>query len=317
MVVDLDDSSLAALGGGAARIPRRFHARMIDRLRAAGAAVIAYDIEFRETAPGEASLRRAIDRAGPQLVLAATLINSEGQGEILGRPGGELAASVGYAGLPLAVDGAYRQVDETVGLPSAEGLDSGALTLESFAVAAARLAAQPPMHFRRAWIDYHGPAGTFRSYRFMDVLRGADSDRLEHKIVVVGTSARKQNDLHPTAHGGSRVMSGAEIQANAISTLRRGRPLRSLGAEADVALIVLLGVLPAIFLIALPPKLAGGLLALAAVAYLAAAQALFAAGWVLPTAIPLLCLLVSAVGVVAVRRLITRPRPSSDHSPAV
>src|SRR6478736_1489139 len=88
----------------------------------------------------------------------------------------------------------------------------GARTLESFAVAAARLAAQPPVHFKRAWIDYHGPAGTFPSYRFTDVLRGADRDRLEHKIVVVGTSARKQNDIHPTPHTGGRVMSGAEIQ---------------------------------------------------------------------------------------------------------
>ena len=205
--------------------------RAHDRpLRAAGAAVIAYDIEFRERTPGDASLRRAIDRAGPRLVLAATLIDSEGQGEILGRPSGELAANVGYAGLPLAVDGAYRQVDESVGLSGAEGPESGARTLESFAVVAARLAAQPPMHFRRAWIDYHGPAGTFPSYRFTDVLRGARSGTgSENKIVVVGTSARKQNDLHPTAHGGGRVMSGAEIQANAISTLRRGRPLRSLG----------------------------------------------------------------------------------------
>jgi CHASE2 domain-containing sensor protein len=317
VIVDLDDSSLAALGGGAGRIPRRFHARMIDRLRAAGAAVIAYDIEFRESTPADASLRRAIDRAGPQLVLAATLINSEGQAEILGRPSGELSANVGYAGLPLAADGAYRQVDESVGLPGAERLESGAGMLESFAVVAARLAAQPPVHFGRAWIDYHGPAGMFRSYRFTDVLRGADPNRFEHKIVVVGTSARKQNDLHPTAHGGGRVMSGAEIQANAISTLRRGRPLRSLGAAADVALIVLLGVLPAIFLIALPPKLAGGILALATVAYLAVAQVLFAAGWVLPDANPLLGLLVSAVGVVALRRLITRPRPSADQRPAV
>ena len=36
--------------------------------------------------PEDASLRRAIDRAGPQLLLAATLIDSDGQGEILGRP---------------------------------------------------------------------------------------------------------------------------------------------------------------------------------------------------------------------------------------
>ena len=66
----------------------------IDQLRAAGAAVIAYDIEFRECTPrGRRPSGIAIDRAGPQLVLAATLIDSEGQGQILGGPGAELSAT--------------------------------------------------------------------------------------------------------------------------------------------------------------------------------------------------------------------------------
>ena len=84
--------------------------------------------------------------------------------------------------------------------------------------------------------------------------RGVDPRRFEGKVVVVGTSARKQGDLHATAAGGGRVMSGAEIQANAISTLRRGTPLDELGAAADVALIVLLGLLPAVAAIAMPPS---------------------------------------------------------------
>jgi CHASE2 domain-containing sensor protein len=274
---------------------------MIDGLRAAGAGVIAYDFEFRESTPDDAALRTAIESAGPQLLLAATQIDGEGQGQILGGPGGELPASVGYAGFPLAADDAYRQVDESVGLPGA------AQRLESFAVVAAGLAGAPLERFERAWIDYHGPAGTFKTYRFADVLGGADSSRFLNKIVVVGTSARQQNDLHATAHGGRRVMSGAEIQANAISTLRREQPLRSLGAAAELAVIVCLGLLPAILLIIVRPKLAAGLIVLAAVVYLALAQVLFSAGWVLPVAIPLLALLLSAIGVVGVRRAVTRP----------
>lgn len=311
VIVDLDDASLAALGGGGARIPRELHARMIDRLRAAGAAVIAYDIEFRERTPADASLRMAIDRAGPQLLLAATLIDTEGEGQVLGGPGTELAASVGYAGFPLAADGAYRQVDESVGLSGAERAEPGTQRLQSFAVVAAALAGDSPGRFGRAWIDYHGPARTFRSYRFADVLRDADASRFGNKVVVVGTSARKQRDLHATAHGGGRVMSGAEIQANAISTLRRGRPLRSLGTSGDLALIVVLGLLPASVLIAVRPTLAAGLLAVAAGAYLALAQLLFSAGWIVPVANPVLGLLVSTVCVFAVRRAITRRRLSA------
>ncbi len=311
VIVDLDDSSLAALGGGDSRIPRRLHAEMIDGLRSAGASVIAYDFEFREPTPADAALRTAIDRAGPQLLLAATLIDSEGQGQVLGGPGEELAANVGYAGFPLAPDGAYRQVDESVGLSGAERSEPGTQRLESFAVVAARLAGTPPEAFERVWIDYHGPAGTFRTYRFADVLDDPEPSRFQNKVVVVGTSARKQNDLHATARGGRRVMSGAEIQANAISTLRREQPLRSLGVATELALIVCLGLLPAILLIVVRAKLAAGLIVLAAVSYLALAQAGFSAGWVLPVAIPLLGLLVSAIGVVAVRRAITRPsRPA-------
>ncbi|HEY6888207.1 MAG TPA: CHASE2 domain-containing protein [Solirubrobacter sp.] len=315
VIVDLDDASLAALGGGDDRIPRTLHARMIDTLRAAGAAVIAYDIEFRERGPADASLRRAIERAGPRLVLAATLIDSDGQGQILGRPGGELAANVGYAGLPLAADGAYRQVDESVGLSGGDHAEPGSQRLESFAVVASRLAGTPPAHFGRAWIDYHGPAGTYRSAAFADVLRGSDPRRFANKVVVVGTSAHKQADLHPTARDGGRVMSGAEIQANAISTLRRGRPLRSPATAADLALVVALGLLPAMFVIAAGPKLAGGLMAVAAVVYLALAQIVFSPGWVLPVAYPLLSLLVSALGVFAARRLIAGPRRSRPWRP--
>ena len=122
------------------------------------------------------------------------------------------------------------------------------------------------------------------------MLRGADPRRFEGKVVVVGTSARKQGDLHATAGGDGRVMSGAEIQANAISTLRRGTPLEGLGAAGDLALIVLLGLLPAVAAIALRPRLAALLVVAAAGIYLAAAQLLFSAGWIVPVLYPLLAL---------------------------
>jgi CHASE2 domain-containing sensor protein len=294
VIVDLDEASLAALGGAGARIPRDVHARMIDTLREAGALGIAYDFEFREATPADARLRAAIGRAGPRLLLAAVRIDSNGQGLVLGGPGRRLPAGVGYAGFPLSADRAYRQFDESVGLPGAS-----ARRLRSFAVVAAGLAGDAPGRFRRAWIDFHGPARTFPTYRFTDVLRHADTSRLEGKLVVVGSSARRQRDLHPTEHGGGGVMSGAEIQANAISTLQRGRPLRSFGTPLALVIVVALGLLPALAAIVLRPRLAAVAVALAAVAYAVLAQLLFSVGWIVPVVIPLLCLLVSAAAVLA------------------
>lgn len=301
VIVDLDDAGLAALGGGRDRIPRAEHARMIDTLREAGAGVIAYDIEFREPTPEDDELRLAIERAGPQLLLAATRIDSEGRAEVFGRPGDELSASVGYAGFPIAADGAYRQLDESVGLSGAERDEPVSDRLESFAVVAAALAGEPAESFERAWIDYRGPAGTFPSQRFADVLREPAPGAFEGKVVVVGTSARRQGDLHATAAGGGRVMSGAEIQANAISTLLRGVPLRGVGAAAEVALIVLLGLLPAVIALLLPARAAAGAVVVALALALVLAQLLFLSGRLLPVVYPLLALVLSATGVAVAR----------------
>ena len=222
VIVDLDDASLAALGGGADRIPRRLHARMIDRCARPARPVIAYDFEFREPTPADASLRAAIERAGRSSLLAATQIDSEARARSSARPGDGAVGERRVRGLP---DRAGRRVPPggRVGRPvrgrALRGADEPA----------ARASPSPPRTGRRpagalrARLDrLPGPAGTYPAYAFADVLRGADPGRFEDKIVVVGTSARRQGDLHPTAHGGGRVMSGAEIQANAIATLRRG-----------------------------------------------------------------------------------------------
>ena len=48
----------------------------------------------------------------------------------------------------------------------------------------------------------------------------------EGKVAVVGASAPTLQDVHPTPFGG-RLMSGAEVQANAVATVLDGIPLRS------------------------------------------------------------------------------------------
>ena len=309
VVVDLDDAGLDALGDGRDRIPREAHARMIDALREAGAGVIAYDFEFREPAAGDDELRAAIERAGPQLLLAATRIDSEGRGEVFGRPGDELSASVGYAGFPIAADDAYRQIDESVGLSGGDREEPVSDRLDSFAVvaAAARGAAGRTVRARLDRLPrprrdlppapLRGRADEARARR----LRG-QGRRGRHLGAQAGRRAR---------HGGGRraEMSGAEIQANAISTLLRGLPLRGVGAAVDVALIILLGLLPAAVALALRARVALVAVVVAAAGALVLAQLLFSAGRILPVVYPLLALVLSAAGVAVARRAaVTRLR---------
>jgi CHASE2 domain-containing sensor protein len=65
--------------------PRKLHAKLIDRLREAGADVIAYDVQFTEpTVPQEDNeLIEAVDRAG-NVALATSEVNSQGKHRIFG-----------------------------------------------------------------------------------------------------------------------------------------------------------------------------------------------------------------------------------------
>jgi len=120
------------------------------------------------------------------------------------------------------------------------------------------------------------------------------------KIVIVGASAPILHDQKTTATSGSSVMPGPEIQANEISTLLRGVPLRDAPGWLNVLVIVLLGA-------AVP--LSGGLrarrwrsileaLVIAAV-FAVIVQLAFNGGTILSLTYPLLALAVATLGTLA------------------
>ena len=85
-VVEIDDASISQLGVQWP-FPRSLHARAIDRLRAAGARVVVYDVQFTEqTRPREdLALFDAVRRA-PGTVLVTSETDGRGGHEILGGP---------------------------------------------------------------------------------------------------------------------------------------------------------------------------------------------------------------------------------------
>ena len=275
--------------------PRSLHARVIDRLRAAGAKVIAYDVQFSErtTDAQDLALYDAVDRAG-NVVLGTTETDAAGNPALIFPPAAlrGAGATAGNANFETDPGGAIRRMPYR--------LDG----LVSFPVAAARVARAPtpPGRFNGrtgAWIDYPGSDVALRTVSFVDVLRGrVPASQLRGRVVVVGATAPSLKDVFPTSVSG--LMPGPEIQANAIATILRGFPLRPAAPGIDVLLILLAAFLvPAasIRLVGLrsviaPLVVLGGLLI--------GAQLAFGAGRIVGVVAPLLTLALATVGSLAV-----------------
>jgi adenylate cyclase len=295
VVVAVDDRTFDELGVQWP-FPRSLHADLVDAMRRAGARVLAYDVQFTEqTVPEEDSaLIEAVEEQG-RVVLAATETNSRGESAVFGGPEvlEQIGALAGHSGLPPDEGDVLRR------LPYAtEGL-------ETFAVATVTAErGRPPQRPAgdTPWIDYHGPPGSFTTVSFSQALRARRNDsRFRGRTVVIGASAPSLHDVHPTPTTGDGLMSGPEIQANAISTARRGFPLRSAPEPIGYGFVVAMALLPA----ALGRRRRARstlLLATAGLAgYLVAAQVGFQAGIVLPVAAPAFAWALSAAGAAATR----------------
>jgi adenylate cyclase len=292
-VVGIDSATIHDLNAWPFR--RRYHAQLIDRLRADGARVIVYDVQFTEASPYPQDDQRLFDsvqRAG-NVVLGTAEVGRHGATSIFGGDANVRAARAvaAWTNFPLDSDGVIRRVQY-----APDGL-------RSLSVAAVARSGQPVprREFPRdgAWIDFPGGQGTIPTYSFISVLRGrVPRSAFAGKIVVVGATAPVLQDVHAVST--TPRMAGPEIQADAIATIERGIPLRSVGGEIAVALIVALGLLPAM----LGLRLSGMGVVAASVpifgVFLVAAQLAFDAGRVLPVSDPGFALLLGMIGALTV-----------------
>jgi hypothetical protein len=115
------------------------------------------------------------------------------------------------------------------------------------------------------------------------------------RIVVVGATAPTLQDVHPTPTASGKLMSGPEIEANAIYTATHGLPLRDVPSWLKLLTVALLGLLPALLSLRLRALLAALTAPALAVAWIAIAQLAFDHGRVLPVAAPLFALAVGTV----------------------
>jgi adenylate cyclase len=299
VIVGIDDRTFSDFPFVPYPLPRRHHARVIRRLVAAGAKVIVYDIQFTEpsnSARDDNELVDSVAGARNRIVLATTETDGAGGTRVLGGDDllRDIGARAGNAVVPADANGVIRRTPYEI-----DGL-------RALPVVAAELATRRPVDEREfednsAWIDFHGPPGTLTQYSFSAVERGrVPAAAFRDKIVVVGAMAPSLQDVSATSTSGDELMSGPEIQAEAISTILRGFPVREAPSWVGWLLVVGLGLFPVLAGLWLRPL--RGLLAavLVAALFAAGAYAAFRAGVIVPLVAPPVTLAASAVAVLAV-----------------
>ncbi len=309
VIVAVDDASITALGRWP--WPRELHAQLLDRLRAAGARAVAFDILFTEPDPrGDTMLAAAMER-GPPTVLPLFVEMPRGNQSPRERlPVAALAAvaaGIGHANLELDRDGVGRSVflREGLGTPERNHL---MLTLLEHAPGIAApplrglrhpdLAGAPTnawVRDNRLFIPFLGPPGHFRYVPYVDVLQGrVGAETLRDKLVLVGATAQGVGDAYPTPRSGQGVaMPGVEVAANVLQALRGGTYIRPVSRPVTVLLSLLPILIVALGFLRLTPRHSLILTALTWLGTLGASVlALRWPGWWWPPMAPLATLLV-------------------------
>jgi adenylate cyclase len=302
IVVGVDDETFDELPNTRWPFPRSLEGRVIERVTEGGAKAVAVDIQFTEqTTPKQDNALIEAIAGAPGVVLSTTETNKRGESRIFGGEEvvHELGAHAGNTTVPVESGGTTRKMFyEHGGLVSFPVVTAEAMTGHRIS----------PDQFEdgKAWIDYRGPPDTFHEVSFGRVLHGkVPASVFRGKTVIIGATAPSLQDYHATSTTGDELMSGPEVQANAIWTAAHGFPLSSSATVVDLILILLLAAGPAAAAFRLKPAVA----LIAAVAlgllYALATQLAFDSGTVLPIVYPLLALTLAALGALAANYLIT------------
>ncbi len=280
-----------------------------------------------DAAPPLPLLQQALGKvfASPELIAAMPI---HPQGLVAPLPLlAEAAPLLGHVTAERGVDGALRY-DLPLLLWQDEWFPSMALRLAGFALgerdwsqAEARLGEGlrwgrlwlPLDASSRQWINYYGPAGSFPTFSFIDVLEGrVPAARLKGAVVIVGATALGSGDTFPTPFDSG--LPGMERLATVVDNLITGRVLQRGSPLAEIVAMLLLP-LAAVWLLArLSARQAATALLLLLLSGLLAAQMRFQYGLHFHSlAFPLLAL----VGAVFGGALLRARRERSSKEAAV
>jgi EAL domain-containing protein (putative c-di-GMP-specific phosphodiesterase class I)/CHASE2 domain-containing sensor protein len=216
VVVKIDDAALRHYGNWP--WPRRYDGALIDRLTAAGADQIYFDVNFSfpSNAPDDSAFAEAIARSGKVTMLVRSRVGRDGSSVRLdARP---LAAFASHAKLAEATVH-YNYANAVWQLPY--GLTVSGRPMPSFASAISGRSGPSDAFFP---VDYSIDVGTIPSYSAGDVLSGrVGRAQLAGKRVVVGIGSDILGDAFFIPGYGRNF--GVFVHALGGETLKEGRPL--------------------------------------------------------------------------------------------
>ena len=237
VLVEMDPRSLEEIGVWP--WPRSIHARIIDRLMAAGVSEIGYDVDFssRSTPEQDRALAAAIARASGKIILPAFQQRSSAQGADLHT----------HDTQPLADFMKSAQLGNVVFRPSVDGLIRGMSVVvpwkDGDVPAMSALLAGPAAFTQGGFLlDFGIDINSVPRYALVDVLEGrVPPSALKGKKVLVGAAATELGDQHAVPVYGR--LHGIELQALAFESLVQGRALHSPRPEAIIIGLLLISLM--------------------------------------------------------------------------
>lgn len=253
VLVAIDELSVDRLGRWP--WPRTTHTRLIEKLDAAGAKTIVFDILFPEPSPDDPELAAAMREHG-NVILPLHLSPPSRTyliSEQLPVPTLAAAASaLGHAHVELDEDGLARGIYLMNGLGDQlwPSLALAAFDKTPPAKAPGRVAPYTNVRQHYRAIPLAGGAGTLPSYSYAEILETHPAPEVfRDKTVFVGATAPGFGDILPTPFSGlNQPMSGVEFHANSYSALVRDELISRVSTITAIGLAILLIIFLAIAL---------------------------------------------------------------------
>jgi len=277
VIVYMDESSHSALKQPLnAPWDRSLHARLINRLTAAGARAIVFDIVFSDAdvrnPAADTQMAKAIQDSG-RVILGIDVVHL-GLKDKMGTPPIELfqqhAAGAGSVEALADSDLVVRRLhswDDDLGIPG--------LSWATVSFLGVKAAKEENIPQASRWMNYYGPPHFLPSVSYAEALNPAvvEDSFFRDKVIFVGArlltkfaGERKDEYAHPFSYwlssemaaerGMMNFIAGVEIQATAFLNLLRGDWLSRLPLATERAVIVGLGLLFGFGLVRLRPVMA-------------------------------------------------------------